>query len=205
MNRNTIVLAITLSWGFILYNRLSKLQGDVETIYMETTTKIKNEPEFAGNALDSLVMIHEQFNIKYPLAVISQSILETRYWSSRVSKENKNNYGMKRSDRSFLLNPKGKRKPRDCDCFDWQLHACYKDYQSGLRDFAAWQKLVLDGYQQKFKRLPNSDEEYIRMLDTLWFPGAKRSKRYASDPNYTEKVLWILHHKVLPSTTLVEE
>lgn len=205
MNRNTIVLAITLSWGFIFYNRLSKIQGDVETIYVESTTKIKDEPEFAGNALDSLVMIHQQYNIKYPLAVISQSILETRYWSSRVSQENKNNYGMKRSDRSFLLNPRGKRKPRDCDCFDWQLHACYDSYQNGLKDFAAWQQLVLSGYESKFKRLPNSDEEYIAMLDSLWFPGAKRAKRYASDPNYTEKVLWILHHKVLPLTTLVEE
>ena len=205
MNRNTIVLGISLAWGIILYLKLDKLVDNVEAVYIETTTKIKNESPFAGNALDSLVMIHEQYNIKYPLAVISQSILETRYWSSRVSQENKNNYGMKRSDRSFLLNPRGKKKPRDCDCFDWQLHACYDSYQSGLKDFAAWQQLILSGYESKFKRLPNSDEEYIAMLDTLWFPGAKRSKRYASDPDYTEKVLWILHHKVLPLTTLVEE
>jgi len=205
MNRNTIVLGISLAWGIMLYLKLDKYVGNVEKIYIETTTKIKHKETFTRNALDTLIWIHEKYGIKYAKAVIAQSYQETGKWTSKVSQFNKNNYGMKRSNRPFALNAFGKKKPRDCPCFDWKLHACYDSYQDGMRDFAAWQKLVLDGYQQKFKRLPESDEEYVLMLDHLWFPGAKRSMRYASDETYTEHVLWILHHKVLPLTTLVEE
>ena len=187
-----------IAYSTQVYLRFSRISNAVEVVITTSITDL-SENRDTRNAAEKLVDLYSTYGIRYPRVVLAQNIEETGYFESRVAKENKNVVGMKRSNRPFLLNRKelGDKAPRDCPCFDWKLHACYARYEDGLMDYAAWQKLILTGYKEKFGRYPSSDEEYIAMLDRLWFPGAKYARRYASNPSYRSNVTRIWKSKVL--------
>ena len=199
MNKKTILAALMLAYGTTKYFQFNQIASSVEVVVTEHIKDLYENTDTIStrNAAQKLVAVYREMGIKYPRVVLAQNLEETGYFGSRVAKENNNVVGMKRSKRTYALNPIGAKKPRDCPCYDWELHACYKNIEDGLQDYADWQKLILQGYEEKFGRLPNGDEEYIAMLDHLWFPGAKSSKRYAKNPAYRQNVTWFWKNKVL--------
>lgn len=160
------------------------------------------ETQEKRNAAVQLISIMQILGVKYPRVVLSQMIVETGWFDSRLCKENNNYWGMKRTNREFLINKDslGNQIPKDCACFDWKLHACYKSIEDGFKDFIVWQSLVLEGYRRSHGHYPRDDYEYIEMLNCLRFPSGISSfgtcRRYAEDPVYTETVTSILDTKV---------
>jgi hypothetical protein len=68
--------------------------------------------------------------------------------------------------------------------------------EDGIKDFTAWQAIVLEGYKRKHGHYPKSENDYFDMLDCLVFPKGKNSygscRRYASDEEYTKNVRKLL-------------
>lgn len=192
--------AILFAYAGLMIIRINNLQKEEKLFSQEVTTVITDlkEKQIEQNAAQKVIAYYSKLGIKYPRVVLAQNIQETGHFKSRVCNENKNILGMKRNNRGLSINPPGAKKPRDCPCFDWDLHACYKEYEDGLKDYTYWQQLVLTGYKNKFGKYPMNDAEYIDMLDHLYFPGDKRPKKYASDPLYTKHVRDIWKNKVLP-------
>jgi len=192
--------AIVLAYTGLMLIKIGNINKEEKLFSQEVTITITSlkEKEIEQNAAEKVISYYSKLGIKYPRVVLAQNIQETGYFSSRVCNENKNILGMKRNNRGLSINPPGAKRPRDCPCFDWDLHACYTKYEDGLKDYTYWQQLVLEGYKSKFGKYPASDTEYIDMLGHLYFPGSKSPKRYASDPKYTKHVHEIWKTKVLP-------
>ena len=168
-------------------------------IYEKTSTTIILDTVITKerkNSAEQLIEVLSSLGVKYPRVVLCQMIHETGWFESRVCKENNNMMGMKRTKRPYLINKDGMKKPKDCPCFDWDLHACYPTLEDGIRDFTAWQALVLEGYKRKNGHYPKTENDYFDMLDCLVFPKDKNSysscRRYASDKEYTKNVRKLL-------------
>jgi len=63
-------------------------------------------------------------------------------------------------------------------------HASYKSIEESVRDYAAYQRMILFMAKQQ-GYIINSDEQYLWLLDNLPFGGGSR---YAEDPNYTKSL-----------------
>lgn len=109
----------------------------------------------------------EKLGINCPEVVMAQIILETNYLSSKIYQENNNLFGMKESSRDF-------------DSGSKNGHACYTCSTKSIQDYAAWQK-VMHGDRCA------TNEDYLYFLNNL--PGGRR---YAEDPNYTDKLRVIM-------------
>jgi Mannosyl-glycoprotein endo-beta-N-acetylglucosaminidase len=201
ISKKTIIGAILIAYSTQLYLRFSRISNAVEVVITTSITDLSENKDTVDNrnAAEKLVDLYSSYGIRYPRVVLAQNIEETGHFTSRVANENKNIVGMKRSNRPFLINRKelGDKAPRDCPCFDWKLHACYERYEDGLKDYAVWQNIILTGYKNKYKRYPRNDAEYIVMLDSLWFPGDKKPRRYAENKRYRANITYIWKHKVL--------
>jgi hypothetical protein len=147
--------------------------------------------EVGENAHEKMIDALSEMGVKYSRIVWHQIILETGWLKSRVYKENNNPFGMKRNLREYALNPRGKSKPKRCDCYDWELHACYPSKYEAILDFIEWQSLILNNYKEVYGRLPKNDMEYLAMLNNLPIKG-KSGKMgfypYASAGHYTKAV-----------------
>lgn len=116
----------------------------------------------------SLVGKWKEVGLVAPRVVFAQTYLETCWLTSKIYRKNHNRYGMKWNKRGFA---KGVRYG----------HAYYDSEVESMMDYMAWQKQMLGD------RVINSDEEYLYFLDHL--PG---NRRYAEDPNYTNKLRRII-------------
>lgn len=116
------------------------------------------------NVLDTL-------GIQCQDVVIAQMCLETGIFSSKIFRENHNPFGMKFNNRGYA---------------DYELHghAHYPSIIDALYDYRDWQN------QMAGNRIFKSNEEYLDFLDHL---PPNRSRRYAEDMLYTDKLRNIIH------------
>ncbi len=200
---------LLLLWVILLFSSASfrgilSSSDEVMIVTLDTIEIVSYKPqEVVNNAIsdgvlqpgedahEKMIIMLDSIGVKYPKVVWHQIILETGWLKSRVYKENNNPFGMKRNLRGYALNPKGKAKPKKCDCFDWDLHACYPSKYEAIQDFIAWQTMILENYKEVYGRLPKNDGEYISMLNAL--PIKAESGRmgfypYASAGHYTKSL-----------------
>lgn len=210
MNIKNYELAFLLAIGLNVV-KMAKIINDETSLKRELGTIATIDfPKKLDKSNKGILLLEtmEQLGVQYTEVVLSQMIIETGWFDSRVCNENNNYWGMKRTDRPGLLNPDslGNRKPRDCPCYDWDIHACYKNIEDGFKDFVRWQFLVLEGYKRSTGHLPRDDYEYIEMLGSLRFPSGSKgfyiAGRYASDPHYENKVRWMMENRVYRLKTL---
>lgn len=113
----------------------------------------------------------DHVGIKFPEVVTAQFTLETNFGTSLVYKENHNMFGMKCSRRRFALCEKNG-------------HAAYANCADSVRDYLAYQRMMLR-LAEKQGRTPHTNEEYMALLEDL---PHLRGHRYATDPNYVQKL-----------------
>lgn len=109
--------------------------------------------------------------ILFPKVVYSQAIHETSNFSSKIFQDNHNCFGMKLSGRGWALEEN-------------RGHASYKTIEESVRDYAAYQRMILFMAKQQ-GYIINSDEQYLWLLDNLPFG---KGSRYAEDPDYTKSL-----------------
>jgi len=175
---------------------LGALPQVMERVGFERTvivSKINSEGSWSPQPTRSeWVAALEKYEIAFPEVVVAQMLLETGRLTSRVYQENNNPFGMKRNSRGFCLNPPGSLDPEVCSsCFDCQLHACYESVHEALQDYAGWQKQMLKSYENYYFYKVETQEQYLLFLNDLVIKG-KPGYRYATDPDYTEKIQNIL-------------
>lgn len=125
---------------------------------------VREETQVVHNVISLFKQHMEKIGINRPNVVMAQIVLETNYLSSKIYKENHNLFGMKES--VF----------RNHDIGSQYGHALYPNTNASLLDYRDWQR-AMGGHNIE------SDEEYLYFLDHL--PG---NRRYATDPNYTDKL-----------------
>ena len=118
------------------------------------------------NEVARLIDEYESYKIRFPYVVLAQATWETNWFSSDIYKENENRFGMKFNRRGFC-----EKKNRG--------HAYYVKASNSIKDYAAWQKKVLDLHPCA------TEEEYLYVLDHLPF---RKGARYAEDPEYTNHI-----------------
>lgn len=118
-----------------------------------------------------------------PHIVLSQSLLETGFFTSKIYKFNRNPFGMKVSSRNNHIVPGTAEHTKLC--YD-KIHACYRNIDDAIKDFKEWQQLRLSAYTAYNERGISTNSDYYRFLNNLRI--GKGTYRYAEDKKYTEKV-----------------
>lgn len=110
----------------------------------------------------------DKFKIKNPDIVKAQILLETNYLQSNICLYNRNLFGMKyfESIRKGTVAIGSKSG-----------HAYYTSYVESIYDYKLWQERYF-----KF-----SEDDYFQFLKRIG---------YAEDPNYINKLKWIMKHKL---------
>jgi len=139
-------------------------------------TKYSKETE--ANEVSRLIEIYEKEGIKFSYVVLAQSVLETNWFRSDIYNESKNRFGMKFNRRGLATK-------------SHRGHAFYHSDLASLKDYAAWQKVVLR------MRPCETEEDYLKVLDNL---PLCRGCRYAEDLEYTEKL-----RKIMSELRSIEE
>ncbi len=111
--------------------------------------------------------------ILFPHIVYKQSYLETNRFTSAIYKENNNQFGMKYNKRGYALKIN-------------RGHAYYKDLSDCIKDYAAWQKIMMANHERHFNKKILTDEDYYFFLNNLVI--GNTIHRYAEDPLYTIKL-----------------
>lgn len=148
----------------------NNIEKDVETnsgseklvFYNSEFIKINGDcyEKFNARKLINLIKI---MSVEHPHIVLAQSILETRYWKSKIFKENNNLFGMKRA-RSRPTTSIGVKNN----------HAYYETWRESLYDYMIYQSTYLSEYK--------SESEYLDYL----------GRNYAQDPNYVKSLSYII-------------
>lgn len=152
------------------------------------------------------VQYYADQGVAMPNVVFAQNILETGFFTSKLSRppiiENgvvlrhgsNNHFGMKRNSRPFGVSPRGGPVPPWCGD---SIHACYSSPLDGAADYAQWQRERLRAYCRYFGvSTPSTVEEYFHFLNNLVLynrEGKPYLARYAEDPDYTEKLRHLIN------------
>lgn len=108
---------------------------------------------------EKMIQLMMDLNIKFPHIVMSQSIIETGHFQSKIFKENNNLFGMRQAQ-TRINTAKGTQ----------YNHAYYDTWQESVYDYAFYQSRYLGNIR--------TEEEYLNYL----------SRSYAEDPTYISKV-----------------
>lgn len=147
----------------------------VLSCYVLSFTEKTIERQRTLNSIEMLIEILVQEGVQFPEVALAQMLLETGFLQSKIAKKNFNLFGMKVSSRDFeereqFGHAKYPHKYHEGNC----VVACYLP---SIRDYSAWQKQMIG------KRVLRTNEDYLYFLNHL--PG---NRRYAEDPNYTNKL-----------------
>lgn len=109
-------------------------------------------------------------SLKFKEVVAAQLLHETDSLKSNISKECKNDYGMKVNSRGLHI---GRCRG----------HAGYSSHYNSFKDYLEWQTKYLPLYESRYNVRVRSDEDYLTFL---------YKQQYAEDKNYLEKLrYWI--------------
>ena len=117
--------------------------------------------------IEALIAEIGVLNFKYPHIVLAQAKLETGYFTSNIFIENNNLFGMKR--------------PRVRPTYavgENRGHAVFEHWQDSVKDYRLYSHLYMDF---------ESEWQYYNYLAT----------RYAEDPNYVNKIRYIIRKEGL--------
>ena len=126
----------------------------VEPVLIEIKDSVAFKDEFLNKIFE--------INLEHPYVVFAQALQEIGHFTSPLSKENHNAFGMKRPWRRATL-AIGINKG----------HAVFKNWEHSLFDYALFQSAFMRGL---------SEEDYLDKL----------AKSYAEDPEYKAKIKAIL-------------
>ena len=146
--------------AIVLFLKLPDLAEVVERERLYIITKGKTDE------VGSWVELLRSEGIQFPNVVLAQMVHETNYCRSRIYKENNNLFGMRHNSRGIS---KGERNQ----------HAYYDTKLESIKDYAAWQKVVL-----RLRPVTN-ETQYLSLLENL--PLCKNC-RYAEDKQYIKKI-----------------
>jgi uncharacterized FlgJ-related protein len=113
-------------------------------------------------------------HVKFPNIVYKQSHLETRHYTSKIFRENRNNFGMKRRTRSPY------------QVGELNGHAAYNSLYDSILDYADWQNERMTAYERHFNKTIKTEDDYYHFLNNIVI--GKNIYRYAEDLAYTDKL-----------------
>lgn len=116
-----------------------------------------------GFSEDALIGLIKDCNIKYPYIVLAQAKLESSHFTSELFKKNNNMFGMKKARRRITSSQDEKGS-----------YAYYRDWMDCIYDYAMYQSEVMCSV--------SNEDEYF----------AKLKERYAEDPQYVDKLRYII-------------
>ena len=119
------------------------------------------------------VELYREYGIKFPEIVYKQSLLETANFTSNICLNNRNYFGMKYNSRGYA----------DCEK---NGHACYSSIVYSIRDYAAWQAIMMSNHERLFRKKIISEEDYYFFLERLVIKNSIYS--YAEDKDYVKKL-----------------
>lgn len=134
------------------------------TVVYQTTIIKEIEVEIDTLSEKAAIKYMAEINIKFPDIVRAQCILEGGNFESNIAKTNNNFLGMKHPRQRPTLS-KGSKNG----------YARYQRWQDCLADYVIWQSL--------YARNCKTELDYLDLL----------SRIYASDKNYKEKIIRLIH------------
>lgn len=132
-----------------------------------------------------LMRLYQKHEILFPEIVLAQNRLETGNFSSAISKENLNQWGMKMNRHGYATS-----KNRG--------HAMYPSLEAGVQDYKRWQDQMIKCHNKAFGAKKGNIDAHSSVSDYLWFLdhlyiSKGDTARYAEDPNYTKKLKKLLN------------
>lgn len=112
-----------------------------------------------------------ELGFEFPEVVTAQMVHETAYLTSKIYVENNNLFGMKKRKKGFAIGV-------------LNGHAAYKDRADSLRDYLAYQRMILRLARAQHYVI-SSTEDYFWLLEHL--PHCTNC-RYAEDMQYITKL-----------------
>lgn len=136
-------------------------------------------PSSFENNLSRFIYTMDKAGIRFPEIVLSQALLETGWFSSKIYRENNNLFGMKAGKNDRIQ----------------YGHAWYANAGYSVFALKRWQEERLRDYELHRKKVV-TEKDYYEFLECLCIPktptrswGDKdRCYRYAEDPKYVTKV-----------------
>lgn len=128
---------------------------------------------------EKLLALYQKEGVLFPEIVILQNRLETGNFTSKISVQNLNMWGMKNNKHGFST---GKVNG----------HACYKNIEDGVKDYKRWQVQMFKSHNKSYPdnniSETSTEIEYLWFLDHLFLIEGK-NMRYAEDTLYVQKLL----------------
>ena len=144
-----LILSVMLSWTLKIDNKEDYTEQDILVI----NSRLNSFSE------EKLIHLIKNRNFKFPYIVLSQSKLESSYFTSPIFKENHNLFGLKQATKR-ITSSKGTENG----------HAYYDNWMASVEDYGYY-------YAAYLQRIETEDE-YIEYL----------CQNYAEDPQYGSKL-----------------
>lgn len=122
---------------------------------------------------ETIIACMKENGIIFPEIVYTQAVLETHFFTSAIYKENKNMFGMKYNKRGYALTVN-------------RGHALYSSTLNSIKDYAAWQKIMVKSHETYFNKTIKTKEDYFFFLENIVIN--KQVYRYAEDLRYIQKI-----------------
>lgn len=151
----------------------------IDGIEMRTVEEVADDKMQTG-----IYYIKNSRDLEFKEVVLAQLLHETDSLRSAISRECRNDFGMKPNSRRIYTH-----KCRG--------HAGYASHYDSFIDYYMWQTKYLPSYERRYKRKVRTNEDYIDFL---------YAQQYAEDKQYRAKILyWIPKAKELLRTYRVRD
>lgn len=156
VNRAKLIGSVVTTLGVFLFSTgvtVPTVTNQRVSITVEDTIYVQ------GFSEENLIKYLKELNVKYPHIVLAQAQLESGYYKSKIFKESRNLFGMKRAY-GRATTAQGTSRG----------HAYYDHWTQSVIDYALW--------SNKYLGRVRSEEQYFAFL----------GEHYAEDPAYIAKL-----------------